>query len=578
LFPSGYNIMTEDSYCRLTLPNGTKANVMTPAGADAVLTYRAAAPGEGPSDLVAANMNHVRELRQGIRLCRSNANNAAAADQMKALYVVLGFVADYASPEVFAANVDEVLMKGYLDHALEVLKDISRSRMWEQTGCLPTPYDEEMVDSLGCFCKHKTFVQLHIQKKMMRCLADMCAKVAPPRLVSPTFAQYVLRFVNNTNISQEFSLDVATEKSYRSIESSGMLLQVLRLVSIPQKDYQPHRIILDKLQSCPVLLKTFLSPDSPGRKALDDVLMGRNGCPSVVDEQIRKRLVAMTRVADLATLRPTGLDTRCCHNCSKGSLDLGMNVKMSVCSRCKITYYCTKDCQVADWKNHRKFCGTAQKPTKTSEQMVSAYLQKFYYEILKALYAATQERSVPKSQLILDLDFHPRIGHEDDSSSPALRGEFKVAVTKDYVDGKDSPAWFANCDEASKRHFLTTINDQCKRDLITHVLVICRHAAGGGGGVFRVQLTNPTTMKSLFADDLVTAFGERDWATVGQYLDDEMIQLLRHKLMREDMSSEDEHDLDNLFRRVAAFRASPRWEALRRQVEEDDDESDDDGA
>jgi MYND finger len=219
---------------------------------------------------------------------------------------------------------------------------------------------------------------------------------------------------------------------------------------------------------------------------------------------------------------------------------------MQVCSRCKITYYCSKECQVADWKSHRKICGTEKKPTKTSEnQMVSAYVQQFYYEILKALYAATQERSVPKSQLILDLNFHTRIGHEVDSSSPALRGEFKVAVTKDYLEGRDSPAWFVDCDEATQRTFLTTINDHFQCDLNARILVICRHAAGGSGSVYSLQLFCHTTKKSLFADDLVMAFGERDWATVGQYLSDQMIQLLQHNLMREDMSSEDEQDLDN---------------------------------
>jgi hypothetical protein len=307
--------MTEDAYCPVTLPNGTRVNIMTRAGADADLTYgfRTPAAYEGPSEFVAAHANKVRALRQEIRLCRSNANNADTADRLKTLYVVLGLFANLASPEVFAAHVDEAQLKRYLDHALEVLKDISRSRMWEQTGRLPTPYDEVMADSLCCFCQHKTFVQLHLKKKAMRFLAEMCAKVAPPRLVSPTFAQYVLRFVNNTNMSQEFCLDVTTEQSYRSIESSGLLLQVLRLVSIAQEDYQPHRIILDRLQSCPNLLKTFLAPDSPGRQGLDDVLMGRNGCPAVVDNQIRKRLVTLTRVADLASVpRPAVFEMRRC--------------------------------------------------------------------------------------------------------------------------------------------------------------------------------------------------------------------------------------------------------------------------
>ena len=26
------------------------------------------------------------------------------------------------------------------------------------------------------------------------------------------------------------------------------------------------------------------------------------------------------------------------------------------CSRCRIVSYCSKECQVKDWKNHRAFC------------------------------------------------------------------------------------------------------------------------------------------------------------------------------------------------------------------------------
>ncbi len=30
--------------------------------------------------------------------------------------------------------------------------------------------------------------------------------------------------------------------------------------------------------------------------------------------------------------------------------------KYKVCSRCKISNYCSKECQIADWKEHKKYC------------------------------------------------------------------------------------------------------------------------------------------------------------------------------------------------------------------------------
>jgi hypothetical protein len=522
--------------------------------------------------------------RQQQRRPSSPAAVAAAAEQLKILYTYLRFVADMASPEVFATQVDQVQLTVYLDHVLEALREISCRPEWEETGCLPTEYDDEMADSLHCFCKHQAFLQLHMQRNVMSFLAELCAKVKPPRLHSAKFAQYVLRFVNNTNWSHECSQreddsgspqQLTSEQSYRIIEKSGLLLQVLRLVTIAQPDYQPHRVILDKLQNCPKLLKGFLGePDSPGHQVLDDLLLGRNGYPTVVDEQIRQRLVAIGRVASLATktLQPSGFDVRLCRNCGKDGFDLGLNVKLLVCSRCKATYYCTKECQVADWKKHRKTCGQGHKPSKTSEQTLFSYVIKFYYEILKALSAVMQERSVPKSQLLIDLDFRARIDHADDSSSPALRGEIKAAVIKDYLRGRDQPSWFGNCDEASQSNILANVRDQSQRELHSHLLVLSRHAAGGAG-IFRLHALCPSTQKSLFADELVTAFGERDWATMEQYLDDSMIRSLRHKITNDEMGLGGGQSGDlvgngmlDLYRRIAAFQASPQWDEFQREM------------
>lgn len=31
-------------------------------------------------------------------------------------------------------------------------------------------------------------------------------------------------------------------------------------------------------------------------------------------------------------------------------------IKLRMCSRCEHTYYCSKVCQQADWKQHKKVC------------------------------------------------------------------------------------------------------------------------------------------------------------------------------------------------------------------------------
>ncbi|KAK1244312.1 hypothetical protein MKX07_003111 [Trichoderma sp. CBMAI-0711] len=45
-----------------------------------------------------------------------------------------------------------------------------------------------------------------------------------------------------------------------------------------------------------------------------------------------------------------------CQNCSKTAPE----ITLKKCAKCQSTPYCSRDCQKADWKNHRKVCGKAQ--------------------------------------------------------------------------------------------------------------------------------------------------------------------------------------------------------------------------
>lgn len=62
---------------------------------------------------------------------------------------------------------------------------------------------------------------------------------------------------------------------------------------------------------------------------------------------------------------------RCAH-CKKSAADLGA-VALKRCSKCKTTPYCSRDCQKADWKAHKKGCdrgaaaaGSSSSPFTTS--------------------------------------------------------------------------------------------------------------------------------------------------------------------------------------------------------------------
>ncbi|KAK1834852.1 hypothetical protein QBC39DRAFT_251694 [Podospora conica] len=48
----------------------------------------------------------------------------------------------------------------------------------------------------------------------------------------------------------------------------------------------------------------------------------------------------------------------CCEKCKKGPPE----VPLKQCAKCNVTTYCSRDCQKADWKTHKKICSKQSNP------------------------------------------------------------------------------------------------------------------------------------------------------------------------------------------------------------------------
>ncbi len=55
------------------------------------------------------------------------------------------------------------------------------------------------------------------------------------------------------------------------------------------------------------------------------------------------------------------LESRCCSMCSKDPV--------KACSKCKVQYYCGKQCQMKDWKFHKKICSDLQETAFVKENL-----------------------------------------------------------------------------------------------------------------------------------------------------------------------------------------------------------------
>jgi hypothetical protein len=47
------------------------------------------------------------------------------------------------------------------------------------------------------------------------------------------------------------------------------------------------------------------------------------------------------------------METASCQVCEKGKAE---GVKLSFCNSCRSVSYCSRECQKADWKNHKSIC------------------------------------------------------------------------------------------------------------------------------------------------------------------------------------------------------------------------------
>jgi hypothetical protein len=99
-----------------------------------------------------------------------------------------------------------------------------------------------------------------------------------------------------------------------------------------------------------------------------------------------------------------------------------------------------------------------------------AFVKSNYFHIAKEVYKKTQEYNVPKKELFVDIDFF-----ED---APALRNEFKVRLTSDFLDEgssvADAPAWF-QMDE-DKKAIAMCMMEHYERLTSDHLLVVYRNA------------------------------------------------------------------------------------------------------
>jgi hypothetical protein len=71
----------------------------------------------------------------------------------------------------------------------------------------------------------------------------------------------------------------------------------------------------------------------------------------VVHEQRRRTLTAHVSHGETLQIDAERVDRRVCANCQQR-----FSRSLQACSRCRVVYYCSRDCQQAHWRAHRPNC------------------------------------------------------------------------------------------------------------------------------------------------------------------------------------------------------------------------------
>jgi hypothetical protein len=457
---------------RVSLPNGRTVDVCSKEGAD--------------------------EFVDTVGTVFISTNLQAKGDDQKLTraYMMMLAIIQYASTEKIASGIPESELHTFIEHTLNTLDTLSIDRNWLRSGTVSECHIR-LLHTVASFARRSSFLKIFLSSEGMEAVAKFYASRKMNHTPNHKVAETILLLVDSVFVV--LKNDTSDEKVFGILEKTGLLGQFIRCVPV---DPEGSAEIVAHLQGCLPLLKKKFKSGMPTGDILDAVVAGEDGPINEKAESSLARLQGLARLSNF----DNKTFIKMCNHCRKCETQMD-SVKLMKCQRCKLAYYCSKECQVANWKSHKKMCKALSSSTESSSEQktsiltIQAFVSSNYFDIAKEVYKKTQEYNVPKKELLVEINFY--------GDAPALRNEFKVWLTSGVSEGssvEDAPDWFRA--GADKKVLPKYLREAYKRVTSDCLLTVC--LTGNGTVAFQV-LQAPNAAYELFSDETVESIGKEDY-------------------------------------------------------------------
>ena len=388
----------------ITMASGRTVDAATKEGANFFIQDPS-----GPFHFFSSNLDHVQQVCDRIYRRRNRRPTPQEVNEIGLLYTMATSLGENADHDVFE-KIPESEIRLYLEHVMgEMNRMAEPNTNWTRTGNLVQYHEEMLVGCLIGLFMQRIPVKVALEIDFFSTFANFASA---PSQVAADPADTITMIVSNVAVSTLVYEDrlPSAAKIFTKLEASGMLEQFIRL-SVVNPDCERGVLkCYELLNKCTPLIQKKFTADQPCGKACKE-LLGKSSLQRHPVMSKLRLIMSFTNWIEKREDMPQEIKDgyKQCKKCNKMEQTLEFQRSLQKCARCKSAWYCSKECQRADWKAHKPFCKPVSKKEskihRFSEQTVFDFIQNNYVSILKEIVNVSKETGLKKRELLLGLTF-----------------------------------------------------------------------------------------------------------------------------------------------------------------------------